>query len=266
MPANGDTLYDVTISPDGRFVAFGSLASNLVVGDTNGVADVFVYDRETGATSLVSIASDGTPGDSASFVHSLSADGRFVAFTSVASNLVPNDTNFCIDAPNCPDIFLHDRQTGKTTRLSLSPNGVPLDMYFANPVLSADGQIVVFETRGGPFDPDASEKMGNLYYYSVFVRSTACLNSSTTAAPQRNGFWNSTTLTWNPVSWATNYHIQVATDSAFQTLVEDETVSASTLSLPLTNPARVTHYWRVQAKKPDGSWGSWSAVETFVIR
>jgi Tol biopolymer transport system component len=82
-----------SISADGRYVAFSSLASNLVPGDTNGVPDVFVHDRLTGQTTRVSVASDGTQGNDHSGCPSISADGRYVAFESLASNLVPGDTD-----------------------------------------------------------------------------------------------------------------------------------------------------------------------------
>ncbi|MGV7222897.1 MAG: hypothetical protein ACQ9MH_15380 [Nitrospinales bacterium] len=91
------------ISEDGRYVTFHSLASNLVVDDTNGKADVFVHDRQTDQTSRASINSIGSEGNGSSAYASISSDGRYVAFESVATNLVENDTN------NTDDVFLHDR-------------------------------------------------------------------------------------------------------------------------------------------------------------
>jgi Tol biopolymer transport system component len=82
-----------SLSATGRFVAFSSIASNLVPGDTNGVTDVFVHDRKTGVTTRVSVDSAGGEGNGDSAGPSISASGRFVAFTSAASNLVPGDTN-----------------------------------------------------------------------------------------------------------------------------------------------------------------------------
>ena len=90
-----------------------------MAGDTNGAIDVFVHDRQTGQTTRVSVASDGTQGNDHSFVSSLSADGRYVAFTSLASNLVAGDTNGTSDA------FVHDRQTGQTTRVSVGERRHP---------------------------------------------------------------------------------------------------------------------------------------------
>ena len=82
-----------SLNADGRFVAFESGATNLVVGDTNGANDIFVHDRDTGATTRVSVDSAGVEGNLFSFVPSISADGRFVAFESGATNLVVGDTN-----------------------------------------------------------------------------------------------------------------------------------------------------------------------------
>jgi Tol biopolymer transport system component len=95
--------YSPSISADGYHVAFYSGASNLVGGDTNGWWDIFVHDRQTGEITRVSVASNGTQGDSWSSSPSISADGRYVTFDSIASNLVSGDTN------DMYDVFVHDR-------------------------------------------------------------------------------------------------------------------------------------------------------------
>src|SRR5207249_8340068 len=101
-----------SISADGRFVAFASDATNLVPGDTNGAIDVFVHDRLTGTTERVSVDSAGTQGNNSSAEPSISADGRFVAFDSSATNLVPGDTN------GAEDVFVHDSHTDTTERVT----------------------------------------------------------------------------------------------------------------------------------------------------
>ncbi|MGZ8225824.1 MAG: hypothetical protein ACXWT3_04185 [Methylococcaceae bacterium] len=128
------------ISKDGRFVAFDSSASNLVAGDTNGSTDIFVHDRNTGVTSRVSVDSAGQQANSASTSVAISADGRFVAFTSSASNLVVDDTN------DWTDIFVHDRNTGATSRVSVNSAGEQGSQYASNfdPAISADGRFVSF--------------------------------------------------------------------------------------------------------------------------
>ncbi|MCE7948595.1 MAG: hypothetical protein DYG88_14315, partial [Chloroflexi bacterium CFX4] len=135
--ANGNS-FRAAISADGRYVAFESAASNLVSGDTNGVRDIFVHDRQTGQTSRVSVASDGTQGNGNSTQAAISADGRFVAFESAASNLVSGDTN------NVSDIFVHDRQTGQTARVSVASDGTQGNEASSQSVISANGRIVTF--------------------------------------------------------------------------------------------------------------------------
>src|SRR5262249_39632669 len=114
---NGTAVSFPALSAAGRFVAFNSNASNLVAQDTNGVADVFVYDRQTVLTDRVSVASDGSQANGESSLAGISANGRFVAFSSNASNLVADDTN------GTSDVFVHDRQTGLTERVSVAFDG-----------------------------------------------------------------------------------------------------------------------------------------------
>jgi Tol biopolymer transport system component len=112
---------DASISPDGRYVAFASVATNLVPGDTNCGQDIFVHDRQTGETVRLSVASDGKQGECVSFGPSISVDGRYVAFASWAGNLVPGDAN------RQEDVFVHDRQTGETFRISVASQGSQTD-------------------------------------------------------------------------------------------------------------------------------------------
>jgi Tol biopolymer transport system component len=139
VQGNGESR-DPVISADGRYVAFESDATNLVGGDTNGVSDVFVHDRKTRKTTRVSRRSNGVQGDGPSEDASISADGRYVAFESDATNLVVGDTNFS------QDIFVHDRKTRQTTRVSRRSNGVQADDGSNDPVISANGRFVAFES------------------------------------------------------------------------------------------------------------------------
>lgn len=131
-----------TLSADARYVAFWSDASNLVPGDTNGVTDCFVHDRQTGQTTRVSVSSAGVQGNSFTALWSfITSDGRYVAFSSSASNLVPGDTNGDYDA------FVHDRQTATTSRVSVSSTGAEANESCGRPVLSDDGRYVAFYSR-----------------------------------------------------------------------------------------------------------------------
>ncbi len=130
--------YTPRLSGDGRLVTFAGDATNLVAGDTNGYWDVFVHDRLTGVTERVSVDSAGVQGDSWSENPCLSADGRFVAFQSLGTNLVANDLN------SAPDVFVHDRQTGATERVSVDSNGMEAGNSSFRPSISADGNLVAF--------------------------------------------------------------------------------------------------------------------------
>ena len=137
-------LIEPAISGNGRWVAFESVASNLVPGDINGVLDVFVRDLWTSATTRVNVGLGGVEADTHALGSSnpaISADGRFVAFQSWASNLVAGDTN------NFQDIFVHDRQAATTTRVSVGPGGVQANSSCWDPAISADGRFIAFESN-----------------------------------------------------------------------------------------------------------------------
>jgi len=128
-----------SVSGDGRFVAFYSVASNLVANDTNGTSDIFVYDIQTGIPVRVSVNETGIEANNGSAYQSISADGRYVAFVSAATNLVPNDIN------GMSDIFLHDMQTGATTLVSVNSSGIQADNNSSSVTsMSADGRYVSF--------------------------------------------------------------------------------------------------------------------------
>lgn len=130
-----------SISADGRHVVFRSDATNLIAGDTNGARDVFVYDRDSDSIERVSVAHDGSEGNGSSWGGSLSADGRYVAYVSDATNLVPNDTNDSID------IFVYDRNTGGVERVSLRSDGTEADNNSSAPSISDDGRHVLFASH-----------------------------------------------------------------------------------------------------------------------
>ncbi|WP_285687338.1 hypothetical protein [Actinoplanes sp. NBRC 103695] len=125
-------------SADGRYVAFTAGAANLVPDDTNDTWDVLVRDRRTGITSRVSQSSAAVAGDGASFGQSMSPDGRYVSFTSDATNLVPGDTNGAYDG------FVHDRRTGRTSRVTLTNGDAQADARSYTPVISTDARFVAF--------------------------------------------------------------------------------------------------------------------------
>ncbi len=134
---NGNSTVSA-ISADGRFIAFNSNASNLVSGDTNLVQDSFIKDTQTGITTRISTDSSGSEGNNSSTVSAISADGRYVAFHSIATNLVSGDTNLTRDS------FIKDTQTGITTRISTNSAGNQGNNQSQVTAISADGRYVAF--------------------------------------------------------------------------------------------------------------------------
>lgn len=166
----------VGLNGDGQVVAFYSLATNLVVGDTNRQPDVFVRLRGTGVTQRVSLASDGIQGNGPSVLPSISADGRYIAFQSEADNLVVGDTN------HVADIFVHDRITGLTERAcNAQGNG-----FSSTPAISSDGNVVAFASSATNFAPGDTNNFVDIY---VCDRSTGSVErvSLSSAGVEGNG-------------------------------------------------------------------------------
>ncbi|MBA3264841.1 MAG: PD40 domain-containing protein [Nocardioidaceae bacterium] len=138
--ANGGS-YNAAVSAHGRYVVFESTASNLVAGDTNDDSDVFVRNRVRDVTRRVSVGKDGAQGNSGSFDPAVSADGRYVAFHSYASNLVAGDTN------RAPDVFVRDRVRHVTRRVSVGAGGAQANSASIRPAVSADGRYVAFDSH-----------------------------------------------------------------------------------------------------------------------
>ena len=138
MEARGDSTCP-SLSADGRYVAFLSWGKNLLPGG-GPFAIVYVHDRQDGSTTAVGLAPDGSRPDRNSGCPSISGDGQRIAFASHATNLVPADGNQSID------VFLHDRATGTTTRLSERAGGGDADNVSVGPRISRDGRFVAFES------------------------------------------------------------------------------------------------------------------------
>lgn len=141
--ANAGVVDAPSVSADGRYVAFASDATNLVAKDTNDFIDVFVRDRQTGRTTRVSVSSSGAQAVGASFAPAISANGRYVAFTSYAANLTAGDKN---DATGGSDVFVRDLVAGTTARISTPNRGGSANGESDFPTISADGRYVAFDS------------------------------------------------------------------------------------------------------------------------
>jgi hypothetical protein len=164
---NADSI-DPVMNGDGRFIAFQSDASNLVAGDTNSATDVFFRDMESGVTSLVSISAAGSgAGNGFSQDPSISTDGRYIAFSSSATNLVTGVTD--TNATN--DVFVRDQALGTTTLVTVSSTGSSTGNSFSNtPVISGNGGFVAFWSYATNLVPGISDQNGG---GDVFVRDLA---------------------------------------------------------------------------------------------
>lgn len=167
LESNGNSSA-TSISVDGRYITFISGASNLVSGDTNGFDDAFVHDRVTGNTTRISIASDGSEanGDSGGYPGT-SDDGRYVVFSSTASNLVIGDIN------GFEDIFVHDRNTGVTNRVSVATNGSESDSGSTYPVISADGRYIAFESDAGNLVTGDTNLTNDIFVHDRITATTS---------------------------------------------------------------------------------------------
>jgi uncharacterized repeat protein (TIGR01451 family) len=170
IPGGGQVYFDAIpydhgpqkISADNRYVVFASGSDQLVAGDTNGKQDIFVRDRQAGTTTLVSRAFDGSQSDGDAGTPRISANGRYVTFVSLATNLVPGgDTNGYLD------VYARDLQTGTIALASVSSGGIPANYGGFAPTISADGRYIAFQT--------AADMLGagpelNRFNMDVFVR------------------------------------------------------------------------------------------------
>jgi Tol biopolymer transport system component len=168
-PGNGNSN-SASISADGRYVVFDSLASNIVAGDTNSIGDVFVRDLSTGQTSLVSVIAGGDPGNGYSGTGLISADGQHVAFYSQASNLITGDTN------EAGDVFVRDLSTGQTTRVSVASDGSQArarEKAGSSPsAISGDGRFVVFGSYATNLVPGDTNGEGDVFVHDMQTRET----------------------------------------------------------------------------------------------
>jgi Tol biopolymer transport system component len=180
VQANGHS-FEPSISAGGRFVAFSSGATNLAAGnDTNGKSDVFLRDRDTDedgvfdevgavSTTLVSSAINGGAGNGASALAYITANGRYIVFTSWASDLVSGDSN------GVGDVFVYDRQLDKMTRVSVGENGEQGDDGSFSPVISDDGDYVIFESDASNLTEDDQNEYRDIFVHYAGFSATFSL-------------------------------------------------------------------------------------------
>ncbi|MFO7533150.1 MAG: hypothetical protein R6W93_11870 [Candidatus Limnocylindrales bacterium] len=158
-------------SGNGHFTTFHSDATDLVAGDDNVARDVFVYDRKSKQTIIVSRHSDGTLGNEDSEDPDISADGRWVAFESESDNLVNVDANGVVE-----DVFLHDRQTGRTILVSVRSNGTQGDLNSTDPSVSANGRFVAFESNATNLVANDNNGVKDVFVFDRTTKQTTLVS------------------------------------------------------------------------------------------
>ncbi len=185
--ANGGSYgsFFASMSSDGRYVAFASQATNLVLNDHNGVADVFVHDRQIGTTRCVTLVPPDVTANGESTLPALSADGRFVAFESLASDLVPGDTNAV------QDMFVGDLQTAAIERVSVSSSGEEADGLSEGGIsLSRDGRFVVFASWASNLAPGGTNSHTQIYLRDRQIATTELVSVDSGGIPGDGGSYS----------------------------------------------------------------------------
>ncbi len=182
--ANGPS-YCPVISLDGRFVTFTSAATDIVPGDTNGATDVFLHDRAAGTTILVSVAIGGGPGDQGSYLPTVSADGRYVAFESLATDLVPADANGKADA------FVRDVVSGTTSRISVGMGGVEGDDHSGLPYVAANGRHVAYLSSATNLVPGDVNGNSDMFRHDLVTGETVRVSVSSSGGEAHGDSWSS---------------------------------------------------------------------------
>lgn len=258
---NGDSSNPV-ISDDGSIVVFESYASNLVAGDTNGTADVFVRDLSDNSITRVSLHSDGTQGDSYSLEPAVSADGRWIAFYSAASNFVAGDTN------NMLDIFLHDRVTGTTVLASRGINGAANDgSYEAS--LSGDGRYVAFWSDANNLVVGDTNGINDVFVYDRVAQTTERVSVSSSGAQIADGgsFEPAISDDGRRVAfWTDSIDLfDLRANAAADVVVHDRRSRTTVRVSAKTDGSAGNHYSYTPAISPDGLYVSYDTETTDLV-
>jgi Tol biopolymer transport system component len=213
VPSNGDSQR-ATVSTDGRFVAFWSAADNLVDGDTNGVTDAFVRDRQTNTTTRVSVGPDGRQANGASARPVISGDGNLVAFESAASNLLPDNVlGKKGDTNGVRDVYVYNRSAQTTVRVSVGSDGKEGRGESVRPSISADGHYVAFQSLAA-FDPADTNGKTDVYVHDMSSGTTQLVSVSPGGAVGDQGsFSPSVSADGRYIAYWSNAHNLVADDT-----------------------------------------------------
>ncbi len=173
------SCYSPDISRTGRFIIFQSQASDIVLGDKNGFTDIFLRDMDTGTVALVSVSSLGAQSNGSSSNATLSEDGRYIAFTSAA-------TNFSTVMYNGPNLYYRDMALGTTSLISVSSAGVPANLESRSARISSTGRFVVFESRANNLVDQDTNNLTDVFLRDMSTQVTLRVSTGSDEA-QSNG-------------------------------------------------------------------------------
>ncbi len=264
-----------SISADGRYVAFASGATNLVASDANGATrDIFIRDLQTGTTVLVSVASDGTQGDGGSYNPSISADGRYVAFESVATNLISLGTgeNY--------EIYVHDRDADgdgildepggiETTRVSVNSDGNPGNGHAFSPSISGNGRYVAFASSAFNLVTGDANGARDIFVHDRQTGITTCVSVHTDGTLGNHD-------SYSPDISADGYHVAFYseannlvsgdTNGVNDVFVHDRWAGGTTTRVSVdSGGGQADGYATAPTISPDGRYVSFSSAATDLV-
>lgn len=251
-----------SISDDGRYVVFDSQATNLVASDTNDASDVFLHDTRTGETTRISVNDDGVEANGDSDTPTISSDGRFIAFDSRATNLVPGDTNASWD------IFVHDRDTGKTIRVSVASAGTQGETGSKAGIVSGGGNCVAFSSYSNNLVPDDNNDEGDIFVHQIDSGITTRVTVSSSGV-ESNGyttFYDISADCRNVVfsSFATNL-VQDDTNETADVFLHNLETGATTRASVSGSGIEGNDYSNYPSISPDGRFVAFNSAATNLV-
>ena len=251
-----------SISPDGRYIAFASDATNLTVGDNNAKSDVYLKDTQTGQLTRISADSSGTGANGASWISSISADGRYVGFYSIASNLVANDTN------GTWDVFVKDTMTGDVVMASTDSSGNPgngASYFYFTSIISSDGGHIVFESKATNLVQNDTNGKTDIFLKNLQNGTVTRVSTDSDGNQSNNNAWIATIsadgryVTFD--SYATNL-VDGDTNGKYDVFIKDtQTESTKLVSTDSSGNQGNNNSWWASIS-PDGRYVAFESAAT----
>src|SRR5437762_364630 len=257
-----------TVSADGRFVAFASASNDVVAGDTNGTVDVFLRDMVAGTTAMVSDTQTGAAGDlssglnSSAGAHEISDDGRYVAFTSNATNLVPTSNN------GKQQVYVKDMLTGVVTRASVDGSNAAGHATSSAPTLSGNGRVVAFVSQAANFSLVSTSHTGQLFVRDLETATTTLESVTTAGAPTLSRPASAPALSFDGRYLAFESQAQLEPRDrdigTWDVFLRDRALHTTTLASLSANPVAAADS-RAPSISADGRWIGFQSLDDTLV-